>query len=169
MDIRGDKTEGWSIGEMRGNKQYYPPLGWIGIGLNVMDKYENNIWICKDNRKGEWCVAYHGVGRNKESEGTILENFQEHESHDDIFHPGNKLGKGVCVTPKIEVEKRDACILEFNGKKYKIVLMVRVKPSAIRQCKCTKDKDDYWVVNGTPNEIRPYRILYKKVNFLFCL
>ena len=40
--------------------------------------------------------------------------------------------------------------------------MVRVKPSAIRACSC--ENGDYWVVNGTPDEIRPYRILYKKWN-----
>ena len=37
--------------------------------------------------------------------------------------------------------------------------MVRVKNEAIRQCNCMSD---YWVVNVTPDEIRPYRILYKK-------
>ena len=52
---------------MRGNKPYDPPLGWIGIGLKVMDKYEDNIWIGKENIEGEWCVAYHGVGRYRES------------------------------------------------------------------------------------------------------
>ena len=36
--------------------------------------------------------------------------------------------------------------------------MVRVKPGAIREC---ADSGDYWVVNGTTDEIRPYRILYK--------
>ena len=37
--------------------------------------------------------------------------------------------------------------------------MVRVKPEAIRGC---EDSEDYWVVNGTTDEIRPYRILYKE-------
>ena len=37
--------------------------------------------------------------------------------------------------------------------------MVRVKPNARRYC---ADQSDYWVVNGTTDEIRPYRILYKK-------
>ena len=37
--------------------------------------------------------------------------------------------------------------------------MLRVKPSSIRGC---IDAKDYWVVNGTTDEIRPYRILYKK-------
>ena len=135
-----------------------------------MNRYEDNIWIGNNNREGEWCVAYYAVGINKESKGTITnsrfrpENFQDHESHNDIFHPGKKLGKGVCITPKIEDENRYTGIIEFNGRKYKLIIMVRVKPDALRQCKCTKDKDDYWVVNGIVNELRPYRILYKKVN-----
>ena len=36
--------------------------------------------------------------------------------------------------------------------------MTRVKPSAIR---ISENEKDYWVVDGTKNEIRPYRILYK--------
>ena len=53
-----------------GGKPYYPPLGWIGIGLNVLDKYDNgnNNWIEMINSSDEWCVAYHGVGRYKSSD-----------------------------------------------------------------------------------------------------
>ena len=39
--------------------------------------------------------------------------------------------------------------------------MSRVKPNAFRACQASKD---YWVVNGTKDEIRPYRILYKCVS-----
>ena len=43
--------------------------------------------------------------------------------------------------------------------------MVRVNPNALRHCdSCpdSKEPNNYWVVNGTTNEIRPYRILFKK-------
>ena len=40
--------------------------------------------------------------------------------------------------------------------------MARVNPNPIRHCSHTSD---FWVVDGTTNEIRPYRILYKKINF----
>ena len=56
-------------------------------------------------------------------------------------------------------------ISEINGIKYKTVLMVRVKPEEIRHCDSCSDSRalyNYWVVNGTTDEIRPYRILYKK-------
>ena len=63
LDSRGNRSDGWGIGENRGGKPYDPPIGWTGIGLKVWDKYENNTWIGMDNSPGEWCVAYHGVAR----------------------------------------------------------------------------------------------------------
>ena len=174
LDSRGNKIEGWSIGEMRGNKLYYPPLGWIGIGLKVMNKYEDDIWIGREKIEGEWCVAYHGIAIFRESNevkritGSIYKSKflpgsnQVHQDCDDIFHPGKKVGKGVHCTPKIETAEEYAGISKINGIKYKTVLMTRVKPDAIRQCGCTKGNSEYWVVEGTPDEIRPYRILYKR-------
>ena len=169
LDNEGNnKDGGWAPeGEMRGNKPYYPPKGWIGIGLKVIDKYEDNIWIGMDNIEGEWCVAYHGVGRFKKSEevkkitGSIYKSKfrpgsgQAHQNEDDIFHPGKKVGKGVYCSPKIETAEEYSGISEINGIKYKTVLMTRVKPDAIRQCECTRGNSEYWVVDGTPDEIRP--------------
>ena len=59
LDHRGNRKEGWGIYEKRGNKNYELPLGWIWIGLNVLDKYDfgNNTWIGMENMEGEWCVA----------------------------------------------------------------------------------------------------------------
>ncbi len=37
-------------------------------------------------------------------------------------------------------------------------LMVRVKPDKIR---CPSEIPDYWVLNPTTDEVRPYRILLK--------
>ena len=174
LDSRGNRVDGWGINEERGNIKYYPPLGWKGIGLKVLDKYDqgNNAWIGMNNMEGEWCVAYHGVGRYQSSEevkkitGAIYKSefkpgdSQGHENHEDINHLGNKVGKGVYCTPFVDVAEKYAGISNINGKCYKTVLMVRVKPSAIRTC---EDQKDYWVVNGTKDEIRPYRILYKCV------
>ena len=39
--------------------------------------------------------------------------------------------------------------------------MVRVNPKSIRFCNHLHE-NGLWVVNGTDDEIRPYRILYKK-------
>ena len=170
LDPAGNRVEGWGEGELRGGKPYNPPLGWIGLGLKVLDKYENNEWIGSDNNDGEWCVAYHGVARDLESNkvkditGKIYKGgfkkgaIQVHTECDDRYNPGNKVGEGVYCTPNIETAAEYCGVSEINGKSYQTVLMIRVKPGAIRQCQCF---DDYWVVNGTTDEIRPYRILYK--------
>ena len=175
LDSRGNRYD-WGENEKRGNMPYDPPKGWIGIGLNVLDKYDNgdNTWIGMENIKGEWCVAYHGVGQLEEPNKVkdivskiIRDKFkpgmgQVHEDCDDNNHPGKKVGKGVYCTPHIKTAEDYSGTSEINGQKYKTVLMVRVKPDAIRCCNCEYAKD-YWVVDGTNNEIRPYRILYKKI------
>ena len=175
LDSRGNIVQGYGENEYRGGRPYNPPLGWIGIGLRVLDKYDNNNdWISHDGRKGEWCVAYHGVGRDKTSDevkhitGIIPKTTfkaganQVHSTHENINKPGSKVGDGVYVTPNIETACAYSGYSEINGSFYSTALMVRVKPDAIRQCNCDWAKD-YWVVNGTTDEIRPYRILYKKI------
>ena len=174
LDARGNRDIGWAEFEKRGKKEYYPPKNWIGIGLKVMDKYDHgdNTWMGTNNIKGEWCVAYHGVGRGKESKDVqkiinsiINDTFhagpgQAYSTHDDMYHPGKKVGDGVYITPKIEMAQDYAGITSINDANYKTVLMVRVNPEVIR---ASSKMADYWVVNGTPDEIRPYRILYKKI------
>ena len=178
LDYRGNRSEGWAINEKRGGKIYEAPFHWIGIGLRVLDKYENNKWIGMCNGPEEWCVAYHGVGDRQDSDivkntvGLIYKGGfkagkrQNHHNCPDQFHPGKKVGDGVYCTPKIETAERYAGISIIDGQKYKTVLMVRVKPEALRHCDVCKDSKEpniYWVVNGTNDEIRPYRILYRQV------
>ena len=178
LDSRGNRTDGWGVNECRGGKPYDPPIGWIGIGLKVLDKYENNKWIGMSNVEGEWCVAYHGVCSGQISDnvkhvtGLIYKGNafrpgggQAHAGCPDAFHPGKTVGNGVYCTPTIKTAEGYAGKSTINGQNYKTVLMVRVNPSAIRHCdNCPDSKapNNYWVVNGTTDEIRPYRILYKK-------
>ena len=131
-----------------------------------------------DNVPGEWCVAYHGVASGQSSDnvknvtGIIYKSKkfkpgggQAHACCPDQYHPGKKVGKGVYYTPTIKTAEGYAGKSNINGQLYKTVLMVRVKPNAIRHCdQCSDSKSpyNYWVVNGTTDEIRPYRILYKK-------
>jgi hypothetical protein len=170
LDERGNRVEGWGVNEKRGGRPYNPPIGWIGIGLRVLDKYENNDWVAFDGNKNEWCVAYHGVGRFSDSEGVkditgkiIKGTFkvgqnQVHKNCENINKPGTKVDEGVYCTPNVDTACAYSGVSKINGEQYQTVLMVRVKPGAIREC---TDSGDYWVVNGTTDEIRPYRILYK--------
>ena len=172
MDERGNKYNGWSEGEYRGGRPYNPPKGWIGIGLKVLDHYEDNNWIGHNNIPGEWCIAYHGVGRNQNSEnvkkiiGLIFKmgfrpgNSQLHKLCSDINHPGKKVGEGIACTPSIKCSEDYAGISNINDINYKTVIMVRVNPSGIRYCDCNGNDYVTWIVDS--EDIRPYRILYKK-------
>ena len=177
LDSLGNRNLDWGVDELRGNRPYYPPLGWTGIGLKVLGKYDDgdDTWIGMDNSEGEWNVAYHGIGRGQSTSdvkkivGLIYKGSfkkgsgQVHKECNDKFHSG-KVGEGVYCTPNIETAEEYCGISEINGKSYKTVLMVRVNPDAVRSCNDCDWASDYWVVNGTTDEIRPYRILYKCVN-----
>ena len=165
FDSRGNnKDGGWApLGEKRGGKDYFPPYGWIGHGLRVLDKYDegDNTWIGMNNSNGEWCVAYHGTGIYAVK--AILESKfkagggQVHQNYDDLNHPGQKVGVGVYCSPKVT----EAEGYGDKDNNYKVVFMCRVNPDTVR---ISSNYPDYWVVDGTSNDIRPYRLLIKKKN-----
>ena len=173
LDSRGNKCQGWGIGEKRGRRDYIPPIGWIGFGLKVSEKFDdgNDDWLGNKNGIGEWCVAYHGIGygqnspRLKETINNIMKKGllsgpnQMHKDCDDLFHPGKKVGIGVYCCQDIKVAENYAGIIEINKINYKVVLMLRVKSDKIRACSCLHSS---WVLNGIYDEIRGYRILLKE-------
>ena len=86
---------------------------------------------------------------------------QAREYDDDLNHPGQKCGRGVYVTPYINVAEKytsDFSIYEKNHR-YRIVLMCRVNYDKVR---ISYSEKDYWILNGDGNEIRPYNILIKE-------
>ena len=171
LDPKGNRKSGWGINEKRGGLPYYPPQGWIGFGIKVLDKYDNgnNDWLAYNGNKNEWAVAYHGVGQkcNEEEVGKFVGliardtlkpgDRQAHHKCDNINRKisGNKkVGNGAYCTPNPNTMDKYAG--KCNG--YKMGVMLRVNPKRIRFCNCVKD---YWVLN--PEEIRPYRILIKEI------
>ena len=178
LDSRGNKKSGWSNGQKRGGFDYYPPIqGWIGFGLKVLDKYDNgnNDWIANNGNKNEWAVAYHGTGVKMGSSFTlekatnciINEGFkagwgQAYAGDEDARHPGKKVGVGVYCSPNPYVMESYARNAEtstcINGINYMMGFMMRVKPECIRY---SNNQKDYWVLNGTTDEMRPYRIMVK--------
>ena len=178
LDPLGDRHNGWGINESRGGERYIPPLdGWMGIGLNVLSKYENNKWLSYNGGSGEYAIAYYGLNyylnNNKtffedlndtirDIRRTILERtFQTEEDNRTgilgLFR--NKCGGGVCLFQDPKYAESSANIFNVNGVEYKILLMCRVNPAKIRQ---PSRHDKFWILNPVPEEIRPYRILIKR-------
>ena len=155
----------WGKGGKRGGFDYKPPYGWIGIGLNVLDKYDsgNNDWLVHNGNKNEWAVAYASV--SEKILGIILQHGfragrgQIYEKKYDIYHPGNKVGQGVYCTPNPDImDNYSKELIEIDGKYYKLGLMLRVKPDKIRW---PSKEFNYWVLDS--DDIRPYRILLKEI------
>ena len=148
------------------------PDGWIGYGLNVLNKYDNgnNDWLACNGRQGEWCIAYHGACHGQSSDNvkkgikSILETNlrpgagQAYASYNDDNHPGQKVGEGVYCSPEPSVIDGYAGTMNINGHNYRAAFMLRVKPDRLRY---SNSQPDYWVVNGDFSELRPYRLLIK--------
>ena len=176
LDPAGNRFKGWAVGKLRGGEEYYPPQGWLGFGLKVIGRYDNgnDNWLAHDNNPNEWAVAYHGLGTRlipqleKVVENIIKGGFKtgpRQKFKNSLTEKGEKVGTGVYCSPKPEVmehyAKHSKTETVIEGKKYMMGFMMRVKPDKINK---PVDEPDYWVLNGTTDEMRPYRILIKENN-----
>jgi len=71
-----------------------------------------------------------------------------------------KCGGEVCLFQDPKFAEYCAGIINIFGIEYKILLMCRVNPQKIRQ---PVAYNKFWILNPTPDEIKPYRILFKKI------
>ena len=149
------------------NEVYYPPYGWIGIGLKIKN---NDDYLNLNYNDNEWAIAYYGVGgrlsinevkdklKTKIKNGLNQGKSQTKWNLNDIRHHGKKIGTGVYLTPNINLVENYCGIITFNKEKYRVALMVKVKIDKIREPKDI----NFWILNS--KYIRPYRILLKKIN-----
>jgi hypothetical protein len=162
-------------GLMRGGKKYEPPYGWLGIALKVKNKFgkTNGIWLGKENKDGEWAVAYHGIGIGKgkifekllnifngnlkDEEGKLFKNELNVEKNNNKYP---YCGEGVYLSPNIEDAAyfSDKVSLGFFTIKFQFAFMARVNQSKIRS---PGGLPVEWILNGNNDEIRPYRLLFK--------
>ena len=185
LDPRGNREFGWGKNEKRGGFDYTPPEGWKGFGLKVVGKYDdgNDDWLAYNGNEKEWAIAYHGIGIGEDCktvENSTLnivkggfkagsgqlhrneKNINKRYKPNDINNDHSKtVGKGVYCSPNPEVMESYAqtSSTTINGKHYKMGFMMRVKPDKIR---ISKSNEEYWVLDGTTNEMRPYRIMLKE-------
>ena len=172
LDSAGNRESGWEVGGTRGGYPYTPPEGWKGFGLKVKGKYDNgnDDWIACNGNPNEWAVAYHGIGtklgmRIEDATHNIIKGGfkagggQAYKDDDDANHPGQKVGVGVYCSPDPNVMEEYAKSTVNSGRNYQMGFMMRVKPNRIRYSNKMKN---YWVLDGTTQEMRPYRILIKE-------
>jgi serine/threonine protein kinase len=157
FDIRGNRQPyEYSKNQKRGNEDYFPPIGWTGIGLNIT-KYDNWEIKCGNiNKKGEWCVAYHGTclenAKNIIIEGLKEGSRQHYQDYKD--KEGNQIGTGVYFARHIE--KAEKYSKPCNG--IQCVFMCRINPEKMKKI----PKHEVYVVNDPRTDAIPYRLLIKK-------
>ena len=182
LDERGNRKGNWGVNEKRGGEVYIPPLkGWEGIGLKVWGQYDNgsNDWLDYNNNRNEYAIAYYGLNNHLDDKNLMVSDlniyandikklttdnfYQDQINERDKTNKGQKkCGEGICLYQDPIIAENTARIIEIPGYgiSIKIILMCRVKPSKIRQ---PKSFSGFWILNPTPDEIRPYRILFKKI------
>ena len=124
--------------------------------------FSDGTYACSEYIDGYWLDAsgwYDHKGGDFKSGSFLVGKGQSRKNCDDVRHPGQKVGEGVYCTPDIKVAEGYAGqSSEVNGKRYKMVFMMRVKPDRIRT---SKERPQEWILDGTTDEMRPYRIMIK--------
>ena len=189
FDSNGNCKSGWRIGKYSGPpgylKSYIPPIGWNGIGLKVINLYDNgnNTWIGTSNINGEWYIGYHGTKTMAYISGIVMNGFKRGDDQqcknyaninplNNLIYP--KCGEGVYFTPDINEAKKYTNSISYSGQNYRVVFMCRINPYRVRIANYFNK--EYWIVNGDKlndyyasilgikrtDEVRPYRILLLK-------
>ena len=169
-------TPNSSLNYRRGTEIYYPPYGWLGIGLNVNNKYDqmDNSWLNKVDATSKWASGYYFFGKNLNSDEIIIklkniimkndlyldENFQIKMHYFNKRYNGQniqRIGKGYYLCSDINVAEKNSGYIYFNNKRYKILLMAKVLIKSIKE----PDDGSFWIIQNK-EDIRTYRILLKE-------
>ena len=160
------------VAQKRGGEDYISPLKWTAYGINVLGKYDfgDNKWLSNDGDAGEFAVAYYGINnlnlnniqmmRNIMSLMGNLESGKTFVEDINLRNPGQKCMSGAYFYKNPSFAENSSEKINIGGFEYKIMFMCRVNPSKIRQ---PQNFPDCWILSPTPDEIRPYKILIKKI------
>ena len=168
LDSRGNTLyPNSSFNIIRGTELYDPPYGYIGIGLKVIGKYENDDWL--NNNFSGWAIAYHSISSKLSSniikkllndiltKNCIKKGISKFKSELNDKRNWGKVGEGIYLTPNIKNAEKTTGIISFNNKKYKVIFMAKVYIKAIRE----PENTNFWVLDE--KNIRIYRILFKEI------
>ncbi|KAM3139648.1 hypothetical protein pb186bvf_008293 [Paramecium bursaria] len=157
--------------------KYFFPKGWKGYALKVKGKFDNgnDDWLKIDNNPNQWHIMFHGTN-NLGCQGIQQTGFragdrQAYSSSTDIRF-NSTIGVGIYFSNHIEVCEMFSKSTTIDNHQYKVVYLSRVRPTSLKQARKSSSipgksgnsdwDNDYFVVNK-PEDIRPFRILLKKL------
>ena len=158
--------------QRRGGEEYIQPLNWMAYGINISGKYDfgNNTWLGNKNLQNEFAVAYFGINNLVNKNLNMMENIMSLMGNAETGktfinvknarNPGQKCKSGAYFYKNPDYAENSSEIIKIGGFEYKIMFMCRVKPSKINQ---PENFQDCWILSPTPDEVRPYKILIKKI------
>ena len=155
--------------KIRGGEEYIHPFQWTAYGINVSGKYDfgNNIWLGNENNIGEFAVAYHGVNNLNQQilkkTDSLMGNTETGKTFvkvKNMRNPFSNCKSGVYLYKNPIHAENSSELLNIGGFEYKIMFMCRVNTPKINQ---PENFSDCWILSATPDEVRPYKILIKKI------
>ena len=158
--------------QKRGNEDYMPPYDWAAYGININGKYDfgDNTWLGNKNQEGEFAVAYYGVNNLFHSNMQMIQNIisfmgnlesgKTFMNEVNIRKPTEKCMAGAYFYKNPEIAENSSEVINIGGFDYKIMFMCRINSKKIRQ---PENFPELWILSPTPDEIRPYKILIKKI------
>ena len=156
----------------RGGEEYIQPLSWTAYGINVSGKYDfgNDMWLGNSNGEEEFAVAYYGINhvfnhnlKMFQNLVNLMGNYESGKTYigvKNVRKPGQKCKAGAYFYKNPMIAENSSETINVGGFEYKIMFMCRVKSSEIRQ---PETFQDCWILSLTPDEVRPYKILIKKI------
>ena len=159
----------FSQNKIVGGEEYIHPSQWTAYGINVSGKYDfgNNTWLGNLNKKGEFAVTYYGINNLNQKSikrvDSIMGNSETGKTFikvRDIRNPNYNCKTGIYFYKNPIHAENSSELINIGGLEYKIMFMCRIKSSKINQPENFKD---CWILSATPDEVRPYKILIKKI------
>lgn len=133
------------------------PNGWIGLGLNVSELYEEDgEWLFNKTKANQWIDGYIGIIRNFEYLTSEIDMIHNLAFNNEKFKEYAK-GKNIkfYVYSNIESAKNEPKTIDIGKIKYKFLLNVKVKKDEISQ----QINEKIWYLDT--KFIRVYRILFQ--------
>ena len=158
--------------QRRGGEEYIQPSSWTAYGINVLGKYDfgNNRWLNNNNGEGEFAIAYYGINNLFNNNMNMIQNLlslmgnlesgRTFVNVNNSRNPGEKCKTGAYFYRNPNYAENSSETIKIGGFDYKIMFMCRVNPLKIRQ---PENFQDCWILNPSPDEVRPYKILIKKI------